>query len=231
MNDQEFNPKKAFSLDQLIYLFASIREPHQDFDTYYTNENMSTFMVVYKNNVAYKLEVIRNDKVISIDEIYSNILSITEEIKEKEVGFNFISGVTDRNVGETILADLTKNKINQASYQDIKDAIVILCYDDLFSKTTRDIFKNQLSAPNFNRFHGKGLLITFENKKNVVMCADHTKVDGGTEIYLMNRIAQTFDSNPNLIPSNKQTTYQEIPFELNESQEDTLNKIYMHYLK
>lgn len=230
INDQQFTPKKTFSLDQLIYLFASFREPNKTFDTYYTNDEVSTFIVIYKNNIAYKLEVIRDNEVVDLNEIYVNVKNIIENNNKQKIGFNFITSHTNRDEAKTLLDNLINNDKNKKSYKDLKDSIVTIAYDDFEAKDEKSIFKNFLNAEDFNRLHGKCLLVQVSKDKNVVLCADHTMADGGTEIYLMNRISQFFDQKPSLKEVRLMPHVEEIKFDINQEQLTQLEKVHNNFI-
>lgn len=219
INDQQFNQKKHYSLDQLIYLFASMREPYHEFDQYWSFDKISNFVVIMKNNVAYKLPVLdENNQLYSLDRIYSNLKKIANVDLSNDIGFNFISCATDHDEAKKLLEEITINEQNLKSYDDLKSAIIIFCIDDWENETAKLAIKNFINNKTFNRFHGKSLLINIDKLKNVIMCAEHTMVDGGTEIYLMSRISKLFDEFPSINYDDKFNDYMVLDFNLTTSQ-------------
>ena len=230
INDQQFNAKKEFSLDQLVFLFSSFREPNKIFDSYYTNEETSNFIIIYKNNIPYKIQVIRENQVVNLNKIYVTIKTIINQKDEKDVSFNFITSATNRDIAKDLLDELLLNKKNKESYEELKNAITVLCYDEYKNNSIKERFKNFIKTPNFNHLHGKGMLFTINNDGDVMMCTDHIKVDGGTEIYLMNRISQLFDQKPNLIEIRMMPHFDKIQFDLTNIQKTKLNSEFKRFI-
>lgn len=226
------NPKVKFSMDQIAGAFTAFREPNKNKDNYYIADSLVEHIVLLKNNICYKIKVIENNKVVAYDKIANTIEHIINNENDKlDVGFNFITAATNRDAAKDLLDDILKNKNNVQAYNDLKQAILVFCFDDLQLNNQVEIFKNNLSGLNYNRFHGKSLLFAFNKNKDISFIADHTFMDGGTELTLLMKF-NDFLKNTNIeFSSTKLAVYNKIEFNLSTEQQNQLLKTHQAFLK
>lgn len=224
--------KRRYSLDQLHGLFASLRIPRKNVDEYYINDELSTHGVLLFRNRMFSIQLIRDEKVVSYSEIHANIENILNSSYEaEEINANLLSFSHNRNEAAHLHNELMKEAANQQSHQEIKDAILAICYDEIsvdnLPARIKNAFINQKTA---NRWHGKGIQLIFTQDNPIAFISDHTFVDGGTQAYYiaqMNKIMSDLDLEKK---ANIESTPNELSFKLYPSQKSYLQSIKQDYL-
>lgn len=213
---------KQYSLDQLHGLLAAIRKPAKNIDTYYINSDMSTHVAFSYKNHIYKITTIIDDQVLSPAEIMTQINEvINQELEVKEINANLISYSVDRDQAAELMEELLENDYNKHSQKLIDDSIIYVAYDEIKPQNEADYINNIQYTPGVaNKYHGKGMNFVFDNQGNIGIIADHTYVDGGTEIFYLSSIDRIIGETSDLGKINREIKAEEINFEIS----DTLGK-------
>jgi len=226
------NPKISYSMDQMYNIFCSFRIPGENFDSFYVSKKLNTHILFLKNNVIYKIEVIdlMKKEIFPIGKIFSNICEIVNNDDSLNINFNFISAECNRNeAAEFLKNQLLNNSKNIYGFDKIKDAIIIVCYDNHNYKKNSDFLSNLSSAKNFNRCHGKPIEIIFSNDKRIGIACDHTTIDAGTLLTIFNKVS---DNIQNIFSFEVfKTDYEKIDFNLNKNELKKLEIIFKDYQK
>ncbi len=212
---------KKISLDQVNGIFASMRLFGETKDSYYINNDFSEHLVwLFKNNL-YNIQVINNNKVVSVNEIYNTLCTITNNASSLDVNVNFVSATCNRSEGAKIYEALLVN--NRENLQHINNAIAVISYDDITIDSYDASINNTYSnACYFNRWLGKGLSVIFTNNTCSII-GDHTYIDGGTEIYIVEQVNQVINEITPEFSGDVQTKYQELKFDIENQKEILAN--------
>ncbi|PIC63487.1 hypothetical protein CSV79_11450 [Sporosarcina sp. P13] len=186
---------KRYSSDQFHGLLAAINDIKVGIDQYYINSSKSEHIVFSYRNHFYHMRVIENGQVVSYGQILQSIdeiLSCTPEPLIPNV--NYVTIGVDRDQAANVLSTILLNEENQQSYQKIKDAIMVMNYDDAVSDTALEqLHQACYNREHVNRWHGKGLQFSCSKNGQFSFVIDHAFVDGGTEIYFIELLKQTID--------------------------------------
>ncbi len=182
------------SLDQLETAFASIRTPGKDFDNFELFEGTSRHSIFMFKNRIYKVEVIdQEDNLINPSKIANALNEIINSNPEQlEVGLGHLSTFTNRNDLKDFYDTIEKEGNNKEVLKEINESIILVSYDDIdYEGDVVAELKGSVHTEHNNRFHGK--TITYQVSRNgVSMIADHTPIDGGTELAIAIAINDVF---------------------------------------
>ncbi len=182
------------SLDQLETAFASIRTPGKDFDNFELFEGTSRHSIFMFKNRIYKVEVIdQEDNLINPSKIANALNEIINSNPEQlEVGLGHLSTFTNRNDLKDFYDTIEKEGNNKEVLKEINESIILVSYDDIdYEGDVVAELKGSVHTEHNNRFHGK--TITYQVSRNgISMIADHTPIDGGTELAIAIAINDVF---------------------------------------
>jgi len=183
---------KRYSTDQFHGLLASMNNIKETMDTYYINDKSSEHIVFTYRNHFYTVQVLRDGEVVSANDVAKTLNQIVSETSEPMYpNANFVTVGVDRDEAGRILSEILISEENQESYQKIKDAIIVMNYDDAVSGNVYEELDNaSYHKEHVNRWHGKGLQFSCTENGVFSFIADHSFVDGGTEIYFVNQLKQ-----------------------------------------
>jgi carnitine O-acetyltransferase len=183
---------KLYSSDEFHGLLASINHIKKGMDEYYISDECSEFIVFSYRNHLYNVQVIREGKLVSVGEILNNLKSITsKEIEPLIPNANYATVGVERDDAAEVLEKILEDEGNQGSYQLIKDAILVMNYDDIEVEGVYEELDNASYNREFvNRWHGKGFQFSCTKNGVFSFIADHSFVDGGTEIYFIDRVKE-----------------------------------------
>lgn len=208
--------KKRYSTDQFHGALGSINHIQRDMDTYYINSGFSSNVAILYKNHIYSLEVInKENKVHNINEIYSSLEEIySQNISPVFPNINFVTAQPDRDLAGDYLEEILKDSANNGNYQKLKDSIFVISLDEDKPETSVDeLYCACMDTENFNRWHGKGLGFAISSNGVISFAVDHSFCDGGTEVYLINKINE-FIKDISVTKGSKKLVYQELLFEL-----------------
>lgn len=219
--------KRQYSLDQLHGLYASLRIPKLEEDDYYIYDGESTHGVLLFRNRLFNIPLIKDGQVLPYDQINKAVTSvITSSLKTKPINANLMSLACDRNKAARLQEELMKDRKNQKAHQQIKDSILMICYDEVTTDNVPDRMRNAYyNNQTINRWHGKGHQLVFTDDAQVAIMSDHTFIDGGTQGYYaaeLNRYLETIDLKKR---TSQPVPVQEIEFNLTNEQKDTLARM------
>ncbi|VEU59566.1 choline/carnitine O-acyltransferase [Mesomycoplasma neurolyticum] len=222
---------KVLSLDGLELLFSSARIRQEDKDDiYFNSEIQSDFIVILKNNIFYKLRIIKNNKPISIEEIYYNINLISQKTTKEKFNWNFLTAEMSPKKSKKIFDFLTKN--NSKELLDVLDSLFIINLDSGIEQNANSVLQKASMAKDFNRWHGKGLQIIINKKGKVVFLPDHSVIDGSNIATISEIIDQELIKNINFINKKFKTTFEVINFiKLSEKQQQKFKITFEDYKK
>ncbi len=218
---------KPFSLDQLHLAYCSIRNPKQDCDEFYLAETLQRHSVLQFKNRFFKIPVIdENDELIEVGKIYKLLNDIANSnVEELEVGIGHITGSTDRNEMAVNLEKILSNGNNKESYQVIADSIILISYDpESDPKDQEELTREFVHGKTFNRFHGKTITYMILKEK-IGMIADHTPIDGGTELVSALGPEYMFKAEVEVNEVDGGLGVEEVQFEFTEEDKKTLKDI------
>jgi len=218
--EQRLNPEysyvlnnKRYSTDQFNGLLASINHIQVDSDSYYINNKISEYIVLSFKNRLYKLRMIDSDVVVPLGKILNTIKKIMLS-EEPSTCVNYLTVEPDRNKAGLILSELLEREMNQTSYQTIKDAIIVFNLDSSSPNTmVEKLDCASYCSTDVNRWHGKGLQFSLTANGHLSFIADHAFVDGGTELYLIEKMSQLLEKSSFEVETNEMTTFENLKFD------------------
>ncbi|WP_051619143.1 choline/carnitine O-acyltransferase [[Mycoplasma] collis] len=178
LNSYLLNNKKNVSLDGLTLLFKSgrIRQENID-DIYFNDKDNIKHIVVVKNNLFYKIEVIdENNKILNYGDILKQFESVNSNRNKSEYNYNFLTIAMDTKESQDLFNLLINQNKNEV--KDILDSLFIINLDNNKYQNPLKILKSASYDKNFNRWHGKGLQVIINKKNEVVFLPDHSLIDG-----------------------------------------------------
>ncbi|KDR96415.1 Choline/Carnitine o-acyltransferase [Peptoclostridium litorale DSM 5388] len=186
---------KLYSSDQLLGLLASINHIKEVSDEYYISEEVSDFVVFTYKNRFFNIRTIKDDSVIGANDIYRSLEKITRSTGSAAIpGANYVTIGTDRDRAGVVLAEILKDEGNRSSYEEIKNSIFIFNLDGVNSNSIVENLDNASYDPELvNRWHGKGLQFSCSSNGVLSFIADHSYVDGGTELLMVERVKSVID--------------------------------------
>ncbi|MGY6172039.1 choline/carnitine O-acyltransferase [Candidatus Mycoplasma pogonae] len=225
---------KSFN-HQVAGLFGAMRLPNHEFDTYFVNDKLAKEIIFMFKNHSFAIEVIKNDQVASIAEIYQTLETITKiKLKQKKYDFNYALSLNDREFETDFLKILLVNKKNQAAFKKVKNAIGVFAYDEDFNQTSKEaIFKNSIANENdLNRWNGKAFQLVIDQNKNMVLLIDHSFVDAVTYGKIFDQINEKFKLNNNFLIKLKveNLEFQQLDFQLTSEQKNVIKNKYSNYI-
>ncbi len=230
-------PKQEFkngqiSLDQLHGIFAAIRVPQIGFDEYLINEKVSTNVLFMYKNIMYSVEVIKNNQVVEISKIYNSLKEIVAKNIEQtaRANANNITAATSREDASKTLETILKNSDNQEKFDKVCEAIAAFSYDDYNDfDQSKELINTIYNNEYFNRFHGKCMSYTMTSGGLKSLIADHTFVDGGTEVFVVEAAYQYLSKlEIEIDNTTSKTEYQLLDFEV-ANVEDELNQYFTDF--
>ncbi|CAH2211954.1 choline/carnitine O-acyltransferase [Tepidibacter aestuarii] len=216
---------KRYSSDEFHGLLASINDIKEGMDEYYINDECSECIVFSYKNHLYNVQVIRDKNVVSVGEIVNTLKNIVSNTMESLVpNANYVTVGVDRDEAGKVLGEILINDKNQKEYQKIKDAILVMNYDDIeINGVYEELDNASYNREDVNRWHGKGFQFSCTKNGVFSFIADHCFVDGGTEVYFINKlkkyIEETTFSFEELTSNN---IAEEITFDLSEDIKEAL---------
>lgn len=224
---------KQYSLDQLHGLLGGLRIPRLGIDEYYINDEQSSNIVFSYKNRIFNIEVIKNNKPIPYEKIAATIKQILEGNFESKIpNANYIGLSTNRDDASVLLDKLLENNKNKEAHDLIKDSILYASYDDYIAEDEVDWANHMLyNRDDINRWPGKSLSLMFSKGKDMSMIADHTYVDGGTQVYFIQEIDNIISTiSPNTKEIQETQEINEIEFDLSEDIVSELEKYKEDYI-
>ncbi len=206
------NKGVKISLDQLHGIFASARVFGKMQDEYYINSKHSNeISFMYKNHI-FNIEVIVDNEVASIRYIYNTLCEIATNFNGKDVNINFVTASCDRRQGYYVYKKLLDS--NSKNLERIYNSIAVVSYDDIHINDYKESISNSYCNKDyFNRWLGKGLsVILTRDTCNII--GDHTYIDGGTEVYVIEQIKNELSIMNEMKNSSKKANYEELNFEI-----------------
>lgn len=187
---------KLYSSDQFHGVLGSINHIREGIDEYYINDKESQNIVFNYKNHHYSIQVIENNRVVSANEILKTLENVVESTTTTNIpNVNYVTIGVDRNRAGAVFSEILEVEENELAYQKIKDAIMIMNYDDI---DANDVYEELHNASYnhrcVNRWHGKGLQFSCSKNGILSFIVDHSFCDGGTEVYLINRLKQYIES-------------------------------------
>ncbi len=182
------------SLDQFETAFASIRTPGKGFDNFELFEGTSRHSIFMFKNRIYKVEVIDQDDNLIHPSKITNALNeiINSNPEQLEVGLGHLSTFTNRDDLKDFYDTIENEGNNKEVLKEIKESIILISYDDIdYEGDIVAELKGSVHTEYNNRFHGK--TITYQvTRSGISMIADHTPIDGGTELAIAIAINDVF---------------------------------------
>ncbi len=228
----EFKVKdKHVSLDQLHTAYCSIRNPKKNVDEFYLADEFQTHSVLQYKNRIFKIPVIENGQPISVGKIYKLLNDIVNSnVELLDVAFGHITSYINRDEMADTMDELLQNETNKNSYKVVADAIILISYDEDEYATTAETLKALVHGKDYNRFHGKTLtFICTQNDFGII--ADHTPIDGGTELVVGFDAELKFKDNIVVEEEDGGLAIEEVQFELTPEQEKTLENSLVQFRK
>ncbi|MCY6369969.1 choline/carnitine O-acyltransferase [Clostridium ganghwense] len=194
-NGEYWIKNKRYSNDEFHGLLASINDIKEGMDEYYISDKCSEHIVFSYKNHLYNVQVIRNEEVVSAGEILMVLKNIVSSTIEPLIpNANYVTIGVDRDEAGRVLEKILQKDSNQKAYQQIKDAIIVMNYDDIeVNGVYEELDNGSYNREYVNRWHGKGFQFSCTKNGVFSFIADHSFVDGGTEIYFINRLKQYID--------------------------------------
>ncbi|WBW96461.1 choline/carnitine O-acyltransferase [Oceanirhabdus sp. W0125-5] len=188
---------KNYSSDEFHGLLASINHIKAEMDEYYINDECSQFIVFTYKNHLYNVQVIRDGDVVSVGEILNTLKNIVSSTLEPLVpNANYVTIGVDRDAAGKVLEKILENNSNNTAYEQVKDAIMVMNYDDIEVNGVYEELDNASCNREYvNRWHGKGMQFSCTKNGIFSFIADHSFVDGGTEIYFINKLKSYIEEN------------------------------------
>ncbi|MCM1989105.1 choline/carnitine O-acyltransferase [Oceanirhabdus seepicola] len=216
---------KNYSSDEFHGLLASINDIKVGMDEYYINDECSQFIVFSYKNHLYNVQVIKNEEVVTVGEIFNNLKNIVSSTIEPLVpNANYVTIGVDRDEAGKVLEKVLEKDSNQRAYQQIKDAIIVMNYDDIEVNGVYEELDNASCNREYvNRWHGKGMQFSCTKNGIFSFIADHSFVDGGTEVYFINKLKKCIEETTFLFQElTVNTIAEEIVFDLSEDTKKAL---------
>ena len=227
--EQKLNPNysyvlnnKRYSTDQFNGLLASINHIQSESDAYYINDHISEYIVLSHKNRFFKIQMIEADAVVPLGKIYHTIQKIMSS-DDPSTLMNYLTVEPDRNQAGLLLTELLKREINKTSYQIIKDAIIVFNLDS--SSPITMVEKLDCASychTDVNRWQGKGLQFSLTGNGHLSFIADHAFVDGGTELYLVEKMSQLLESSSFEIETDEMTVFEHLKFDTSDYNDQLL---------
>lgn len=210
---------KLYSSDEFHGLLASINDIKKGMDEYYINDECSEFIVFSYRNHLYNVQVIEGGEVVSVGKILNTLKNIMSlEMEPLVPNANYVTIGVDRDDAADVLEKILVDEGNQKSYQLIKDAILVMNYDDIeVNGVYEELGNASYNREYVNRWHGKGFQFSCTRNGVFSFIADHCFVDGGTEIYFIDKMKRYIEETSfSFEKTASDSTVEEIEFNLSE---------------
>lgn len=227
---------KTYSTDQFHGLLASMNNIQKGIDSYTINEKCSDHIVFTCMNRFFSVKVIEDGHVVDIGKILMQLKEIIRRATAaKYPNVNLVTIGVNRDKAADLLEELMEVEQNRTAYKIIEEAIFIMNYDDIVSKSVYEQLNNASYHKEYvNRWHGKGLQFSCSKNGVLSMIADHSFVDGGTEIYLVDQLKQEIEAQKFIVDDCKlwdenSNSIKEIQFYITDKQGEKLHELKTEY--
>lgn len=183
-------------MEQYLRVFKSMRMPNTNIDEYYVGElsTKNNHCIVFNNNNIYKLLLSdENGNIVSQGELLKSIEYITNQSNHNEYN-PFIYTCTERDRAKTILDKVLVSETNIRNFEDIKNALFVMCIDDT-TKSPKDTMYDLLISNGDNRCFDKSLQFIINKNKEIGLSVEHTGFDGSTVFGILKSINDKLDKN------------------------------------
>lgn len=216
---------KLYSSDEFHGLLASINDIKKGMDEYYINDECSEFIVFSYRNHLYNIQVIEGGELVSAGGILNTLKNIISmELEPLVPNANYVTIGVDRDDAAEALKKILTDEGNQKSYQLIKDAILVMNYDDIeVSGVYEELDNASYNREYVNRWHGKGFQFSCTRNGVFSFIADHCFVDGGTEVYFIDKMKRYIEEKSfSFEEAAPHSAVEEIEFNLSEEVKNSL---------
>ena len=216
---------KLYSSDEFHGLLASINDIKKGMDEYYINDECSEFIVFSYRNHLYNIQVIEGGELVSAVKILNTLKNIISmELEPLVPNANYVTIGVDRDAAAEALEKILADEGNQKSYELIKDAILVMNYDDIeVSGVYEELDNASYNREYVNRWHGKGFQFSCTRNGVFSFIADHCFVDGGTEVYFIDKMKRYMEEKSfSFGEAASHSTVEEIEFNLSEEVKSSL---------
>ena len=216
---------KLYSSDEFHGLLASINDIKKGMDEYYINDECSEFIVFSYRNHLYNVQVIEGGEVVLVGKILNTLKNIISmEIEPLVPNANYVTIGVDRDDAAEALEKILADEGNQKSYELIKDAILVMNYDDIeVSGVYEELDNASYNREYVNRWHGKGFQFSCTRNGVFSFIADHCFVDGGTEVYFIDKMKRYMEETSfSFEEAASHSTVEKIEFNLSEEVKSSL---------
>ncbi|XP_071154201.1 carnitine O-acetyltransferase-like [Mytilus edulis] len=201
--DVEYMGKNPLCMTQFYKILSACRTPGLKKDMWECfppdEPNPPTHVTVIHNNTFFSLEAYgKNHKPLSVDQIYNQLQKVVEMSKNSSTPVGILTS-ENRNTWAKAYNHLVKDKTNQASIQNIKRSIFVLCLDELLPGDMSD----ERSVAAKMMLHGGGSQLNTGNRwfdktiqfvvgRNGIcgLSYEHTTAEGPPVVSLMDHVAE-----------------------------------------
>ncbi|XP_063424764.1 carnitine O-acetyltransferase-like [Mytilus trossulus] len=201
--DVEYMGKNPLCMTQFYKILSACRTPGLKKDTWECfppdEPNPPTHVTVIHNNTFFSLEAYgKNHKPLSVDQIYNQLQKVVDMSKNSSTPVGILTS-ENRNTWAKAYNHLVKDKTNQASIQNIKRSIFVLCLDELLPEDMSD----ERSVAAKMMLHGGGSQLNTGNRwfdktiqfvvgRNGIcgLSYEHTTAEGPPVVSLMDHVAE-----------------------------------------
>ncbi|VDI19315.1 carnitine O-acetyltransferase [Mytilus galloprovincialis] len=199
----EYMGKNPLCMTQFYKILSACRTPGLKKDMWECfppdEPNPPTHVTVIHNNTFFSLEAYgKNHKPLSVDQIYNQLQKVVEMSKNSSTPVGILTS-ENRNTWAKAYNHLVKDKTNQASIQNIKRSIFVLCLDELLPGDMSD----ERSVAAKMMLHGGGSQLNTGNRwfdktiqfvvgRNGIcgLSYEHTTAEGPPVVSLMDHVAE-----------------------------------------
>ena len=200
--DVEYMGKNPLCMTQFYKILSACRIPGLKKDSWECfppdEPNSPTHITVIHNNSFFSLEAYgRDNKPLSIDQIYKELQSVMDMSKKPDVPVGILT-TENRNTWAKSYNHLIKDKVNKASLENIQRSIFVLCLDEHLPSDMSD----ERSVAARLMLHGGGSKLNTGNRwfdktiqflvgKNGIcgLNYEHTTAEGPPVVSLMDHVA------------------------------------------
>lgn len=192
-------------MELYLRVFKSMRIADSNIDKYHVGDlsKEANYCIIFNKNNIYKVMLSdKNGLRIHPQNINKAIELITKNNEEKAHN-PFIYTCSEREDAKKILDKILVSEENLKNFEEVKDALFVMCIDDS-NKDQKETVYDLLLSNGDNRCFDKSLQFIINRNKEIGASIEHTGFDGSIIFGLLEIINNELENGPNIIDISSQ---------------------------